>query len=285
LPPVIDPRAHVQSVSLRVRSAAGVARLYEDAIGLRRLPDGAARGDVVLGDRDGRPLVVLYESRGAPPAPRRGAGLFHTAIRFGSRSALAGALRSVLQAGFRLTGASDHGVSEALYLDDPEENGVELYWDRAREDWPVRPDGGVEMYTRRLDVRGLLEVADDAPVDSGVDVGHAHLKVTDIDRAVAFWRDALGLDLKLTYGREAAFLAAGDYHHHIGLNVWQSGGGPALPEDALGLERVTLALPDEEALRAAIERARPAAGGSMHVEGVRAVLRDPDGILVELRVV
>jgi catechol 2,3-dioxygenase len=141
---------------------------------------------------------------------------------------------------------------------------VELYWDRARDEWPVRPDGGIDMYTRPLDVRDLLATAAGYAADPDVDIGHAHLKVTDIDRAIAFWRDEVGMDLKVTYGREAAFLAAGDYHHHIGANTWYSGGGAAKPEDALGLERVTLAVP----------------GGDGSGAGL---LSDPDGILVELR--
>jgi catechol-2,3-dioxygenase len=145
VPAVIDPRTHVQFVALRVRSAAGVARLYEDAIGLHRLPDGAELGDVVLGDSDGRPLVVLHESRGAPPPPRRAAGLFHTAIRFGSRAELAAALRRVLQAGFRLTGASDHGVSKSLYGRDPDGNEFEVMWQVPREAWGEFADQATVM--------------------------------------------------------------------------------------------------------------------------------------------
>ena len=274
----IDARTHVGSVSLRVADADGVARLYRDALGLERVADG---GDVALGAGE-RPLVVLKPSPGAPGPPPRAAGLFHTALLFSSRSALADALRRVVEAGFGLTGASDHGVSQALYLDDPEGNGVELYWDRPREEWPRRPDGGIDMYTRRLDVRELLSAAAGANRDEQVVVGHAHLKVTALPRSVAFWRDALGLDLKVMYGDQAAFLAAGDYHHHVGANVWHSGGGPPLPEDALGLERVTLALPDDAALVAAAEQLREHTDVQETDGGV--LVRDPDGIPVELQV-
>jgi catechol 2,3-dioxygenase len=224
--------------------------------------------------------VVLKESPGAPAPPPRAAGLFHTAVLFSTRAALADALRRVAESGFRLTGASDHGVSEALYLDDPEGNGVELYWDRPREMWPRTPDGGIDMYTAPLDVRALLAEAQGAPEDPEAIVGHAHLKVTDLPRSVAFWRDALGLDLKVMYGDQAAFLAAGDYHHHIGANTWHSGGGPVEPEDALGLERVTLALPDQAALLAAVEQLREY--GEVQETDGGALVRDPDGILVEL---
>jgi catechol 2,3-dioxygenase len=274
----IDPGTHVGSVTLRVADPDNVARLYEGAVGLQRLGDG---GDLTLSADGEHPLLVLKESPGASPPPRRAAGLFHTALLFSTRPALADALRRVAEAGFRLTGASDHGVSEALYLDDPEGNGVELYWDRPRSEWPTRPDGGIDMFTAPLDVRALLAEAQGAADDPGAIVGHAHLKVTELPRSVAFWRDALGLDLKVLYGDQAAFLAAGDYHHHIGANVWQSAGGPPAPEDALGLERVTLALPDEAALLATVEQLRE--HGDVQQTDAGALVRDPDGILVELR--
>ena len=280
-PSMIDPRTHIGSVSLRVADPEAVARLYEGAVALKRLPDG--NGRVVLSADGERPLIVLRESPHAPRPPRRAAGLYHTAIRFSTRAALADALRRVAQAGFRLTGASDHGVSEALYMDDPEGNGVELYWDRARDAWPTTDDGGIEMFTHALDLRGLLATAEGRDDDPGADIGHVHLKVTDLPRTVGFWRDALGMDLKVMYGSQAAFLAAGDYHHHIGANVWESGGGPPAPEDALGLERVTLALPDAGALRSTVERLQ-AAGAQVDETGDGgALVRDPDGVLVELR--
>ena len=258
----IDPRTQVRSVVLRVADAARTAAFYE---GVLALPPS---------------LVVLEEAPGAPPPPARAAGLFHTALLFSTRAALADAVRRVADAGIPLTGASDHGVSEALYLDDPEGNGVELYWDRPRARWPRRPDGGIDMFTAPLDVRALLGAAEGGAEDPGVVVGHVHLKVTDLPTSVAFWRDALGMDLKVMYGDQAAFLAAGDYHHHIGANVWRSGGGPPLPESALGLERVTLAVPDEAALVATVEQLREHVE-VQQVEG-RALVRDPDGILVEL---
>lgn len=277
----IDPHTHVGSVSLRVADAESVARLYGDTIGLRRLPSGG-NGTVGLSADGEHPLILLDESPDAPPAPPRAAGLFHTAILFSTRPALADALRRVAEAGFRLTGASDHGVSEALYLNDPEDNGVELYWDRPRDQWPTTPDGGIDMFTAPLDVRALLATAEGSAEDPSAVVGHAHLKVTDLPRSVAFWRDALGMDLKVMYGDQAAFLAAGGYHHHIGANIWQSGGGPPAPADALGLERVTLVLPGADALAATVEQL--ASGGADVAEtDSGALVRDPDGILVELR--
>jgi catechol 2,3-dioxygenase len=275
----LDPRSHVGSVALRVADADRVAGLYERGIGLQRLDYGPDR--IVLGDD--RPLLTLIESPGAPAPAHGAAGLFHTAILFPTRAGLAAALRRVAGAGFRLTGASDHGVSEALYLDDPEGNGVELYWDRPHEAWPMAPDGTVAMFTAALDLRDLLLEEDDG---SGVDdasVGHVHLKVSDIPRAESFWRDTLGMNLRARYGADASFVAAGDYHHHIGLNVWMSRNGPPAPEDATGIERVVLALPDDAEVDATVARLRDAGHEVHDGSGGGALVRDPDGILVELR--
>jgi catechol 2,3-dioxygenase len=123
-------------------------------------------------------------------------------------------------------------------------------------------DGSVAMFTAPLDLRDLLEEPDDETGVAGADIGHVHLKVSDLERAVGFWRDTLGMNLRARYGTEAAFVAAGDYHHHVGLNTWMSRGGPPAPEDALGIERVVLTVPGAEA---------------------GALMRDPDQVLVELR--
>jgi catechol 2,3-dioxygenase len=254
----LDARSKVDSVVLRAADAEAVARLYEQGVGLNRL--NGDDGEIVLGDET--PLVRLIASPAAPAPPTRAAGLFHTAIRFPTRAALAATLRRVAATGFRLTGASDHGVSEALYLDDPEGNGVELYWDRPQEAWPMAADGTVNMFTAPLDLRDLLLEPDDQAGVAGADVGHVHLKVTDLERSVGFWGEELGMNLRARYGSEAAFMAAGDYHHHVGLNVWLSRGGPPVPEDARGIERVVLAVP-----------------GASETSWVR----DPDGVLVELR--
>jgi catechol 2,3-dioxygenase len=277
----LDPRTHVESVALRVADADRVARPYEQAAGLRRL--AAAPGQIVLSADGERPLLYLNEAPNAPAPPFGSTGLFHTAILFPERAELADALRRFAAAGYRLSGAADHGVSEALYWDDPEGNGVELYWDRPREAWPWTEDGGVAMFTAPLDLQDLLAASrDDGTTEPAVDIGHVHLKVGDIPRAEHFWRDALGMNLMARYGDQASFLAAGDYHHHVGVNTWTSRGGPPAPDGALGLERVTLALPDQATLDATVERLR-GSGAEVHEAPGGAHVRDPDGTLVELR--
>ena len=183
----LDPRVHVGAVSLRVADLDRQLAFYSGVLGLRSIMQDAVGATL---SADGfRPLLLLRVVPEAAPPPPGTTGLFHTAIRYPTRATLADALRRVADSGLRLDGASDHGVSEALYLPDAEGNGVELYWDRPVERWPRASDGqGVAMFTAPLDLRDLLAQADPAgdlvgPVDLGTDVGHVHLKVSDVDRS------------------------------------------------------------------------------------------------------
>ena len=246
-----DPRVHVDHVVLRVADVERAVAFYGDVLGLAPVgEEGGNATHAALGAPGAdRPLVVLRRSARAGPAPRRATGLFHTALRWPDRAGLASALVRVLEARHPLAGASDHGVSEALYLDDPDGNGVELYRDRPREQWPApgAPGERVGMFTAALDMDDLLTQADERPA-IGADVGHVHLKVADLPAGERFWEDTMGLERMARYGDQAAFLAAGGYHHHIGLNVWMSrGADPGNPE-LPGLEAVGLAYPDTETL-------------------------------------
>ena len=235
----MDPRAHIGSVELRVADVERSREFYARALGLEPTGD-----DPVSLGASGKPLVVLRQVEPGTPAPPSSPGLFHVAYRHPTRAGLASALRRLAASGTRLTGASDHGVSEALYLDDPDRNGIEVYWDRPMESWPMAPDGSVAMFTAPLDLDSLLAENDAIePNDPGTDIGHVHLRVSDIDRAIAFYRDVLGMGLRAQMGDQAGFLAAGDYHHHVGVNTWQSRGGEAPPPGSAGLDSFTIALP------------------------------------------
>ncbi|HEX8206322.1 MAG TPA: VOC family protein [Solirubrobacteraceae bacterium] len=221
----------VNSVDLRVDDLAAATAFYERVVGL----EGAGSA---LRAPGGAELVRLTDEGVASRAPRRAAGLFHTAFRFPTRADLADALR---RAAPYLTGASDHGVSEALYLDDPAGNGVELYWDRPRDVWPA------DMVTEHLDLQDLAAQATGASrAPEGTDIGHVHLKVSDLPRAEEYWVGSLGFDVMHRYGDQATFVATGGYHHHVGLNTWMSGGRELAPRDAAGLERVVFATDGEE---------------------------------------
>ncbi|GAA1920392.1 VOC family protein [Microbacterium aoyamense] len=246
------------AVTLLVGDLDGMTRYYRDVVTLEVL---AADGDTVTLGRSGRPIVVLRHEPALRHATRGSAGLFHTAILFESQTALAAALYSVARhAPGTFTGSADHLVSQAFYFTDPEGNGIELYWDRARSDWSWT-HGQIEMDTLFLDPNGFLDehltedAANGSTAGDAASVGHVHLSVGDVATARAFYVGALGFDETAGLGDQAVFVSAGGYHHHMAMNVWNSrGAGPRMP--ALGLGRVDLALPDADALGALGERLR-----------------------------
>ena len=270
----LPPETGVARVTLTVSDASEVTEFYESVVGLAVHETDDSRA--VLGDGE-TPLLELREDRSAPERPRSAAGLFHTAFRVPSRAALGDALQR-LDDRWRLSGASDHLVSEALYCRDPEGNGVEIYHDRPKRAWEETPDGAVRMTTEPLDADGVRREATGADVvPGGTDVGHVHLEVTDLDAARAFYADALGMSVRATAGG-ALFLAAGEYHHHVGVNVWN---GRSEPASGRGLDRVTLHLPTEAAVAAARERF-DRAGYAVESTGDGVRVADPDGIDIRL---
>ncbi|MFB6361058.1 MAG: VOC family protein [Halobacteriales archaeon] len=275
----LPPETRVGRVGLRVGSIERVRPFYEDVLGLAGDRDGDR---LALGPTPSEPLVVLDEAPDAPERPGEAAGLFHVALRTPDRAALGDAVERLQAAGASLSGASDHLVSEALYLRDPEGNGVELYRDRPQAKWPDAEDGLVGMETLPLDLDDLAAAGTgehSGQLPAGTNVGHVHLEVTDLGRAEAFYRDALGLRLRDRYGASAAFLAAGDYHHHVGINAWNSRSAPA--GDHRGLAWWELVLPTAEARTGAVDRL-DAAGHSVADRSRATVVEDPDGIPLHL---
>jgi catechol 2,3-dioxygenase len=232
----------VERVALRVSDVGRSADFYARIAGLSAREADADHA--LLGAPDGGPVrLELRRAERPGPAPRRAAGLFHTALRYPSRPQLAAALRRIAAEHQPLSGASDHLVSEALYLDDPDGLGIELYRDRPREQWPPPGDGErVRMDTLPLDLDDLLASGDGELPDAAarVDVGHVHLKVADVESAVAFWTGEAGLELMTRFGDDAAFLAADGYHHHIGVNTWLSRGAPLEPPAGPGIDEIIL---------------------------------------------
>jgi catechol 2,3-dioxygenase len=268
------------AIRLRVADVERLTRFYREAIGLRVLEEGPLTR---LG-ADGSALVELEAAPDAPPRPAHTTGLFHLALLVPTRADLAAALRRVVAAGWRLSGASDHLVSEALYLSDPEGNGIELYRDRPRGEWPVA-DGVLQMDTLPLDLGDLLSESDEAAGDPGMPpgttLGHVHLQVADLVAAERFWVDALGFEVVVRGYPGALFVAAGGYHHHVGLNTWAGEGAPPPPRDALGLDRFELVLPGTDAVTEAGERLAAAAAVELVDGGVLAA--DPSGNAVLVR--
>jgi len=272
----IDPGTSMGAVRLRVADLERQREFYRDAIGLAELSSDG--GVVRLGSGD-RSIVELVGDPDAPPRPRGTSGLFHLAVLVPGRPDLARALQRVADAGWHLTGASDHLVSEALYLNDPEGNGIELYRDRPREEWPER-DGVLQMATLPLDLDGVLgefrrEDAE-APMPPGTGIGHVHLNVGDLEAAEAFYSGALGFDVMVRGYPGALFVSAGGYHHHLGLNTWAGEGAPPPPPGSLGLHEFEILLPSAEALAAEEDRLREG-GFEPERDGDRVHATDPSG--------
>ena len=253
---------------------------YERALGLqlrRRENDTAALG------AGGEDLVVLVEEPGTRPGGRH-AGLYHYALLFPTREELAHAVVRLTDTRTRIEGASDHGVSEAIYLRDPDDNGIELYADRPREVWPAPRASGerVEMYTIALDMKPLLQtVAGEAPqrqAGRGLQVGHVHLHVADIDRGLAFYRDILGFQVMVNLG-SAAFVSAGGYHHHLGFNVWLGKDIGPRPDGTAGLRHWIILLQRPEEVERVRERVRAAGLPTAERDG-GFLVRDPWGTAV-----
>jgi catechol 2,3-dioxygenase len=262
---------------------------YRDALGLQVQRREAASAVMGVG---AEPLVALVENpRASGPAGRHYAGLYHFALLYPSREELARAALRLTAAHIAIEGASDHGVSEALYLSDPDGNGIELYADRPRAQWPAPADSSqrVGMYLHALDLRGLLDLVpgEVAPrhAGAGLRVGHVHLHVGNLERGLQFYRDLVGFEL-MALLPNAAFVSAGGYHHHLGFNTWRGEGVSPAPAEAVGLHHWTVLLESEDeltAIRECLQRAGSEIGAgseiARHPSGFTA--RDPWNIAVE----
>jgi catechol 2,3-dioxygenase len=243
--PPIAPETRMGSVHLTVSDLARSLDYYQRVVGLQ--VHGRENGHARLGT-GGEDLLVLYEQPGAEPAPRN-TGLFHFALLLPSRPDLARWLAHAASDQVPLEGLSDHLVSEAIYLRDPDWHGIEIYRDRPRAEWE-RDGEYVKMATLPLDVQDLLGALDGGErafeqLPRGTTMGHVHLQVADIASSERFYTEQLGLDLQARYGNAATFLSAGGYHHHLGANVWNSRGASPPPEGAAALRHFTVVLPDE----------------------------------------
>ena len=266
----LPPTTRMGAVHLTVADLDRSIAYYETQIGLQvhAREDGRAR----LGT-GGEDLLVLTEEPGAKPADGH-SGLFHFALLVPERIDLARWLAHAARDRVALTGLSDHFVSEALYLRDPDHHGIEIYADRPRELWEGQV--GLRLTTEPLDTNDLLATLEDPGSESfdglaaGTVMGHVHLCVADVGRTVDYYRDVVGFGLMAQLGDQAAFLSAGGYHHHLGGNTWQSAGRPYAPEGYARLTQMTIVLPDEASLDALAARV-----------GGREV-RDPSGIPIAL---
>jgi catechol 2,3-dioxygenase len=235
----------VGTVDLQVSDLERSLDYYQRVLGLQVLSQADARADLGAAG-DVVPLVRLHERSGAQPAPRQGRiGLYHFAILLPDRPSLGRFVAHLEELGAR-AGAADHLVSEALYLHDPDGLGIEIYADRPRDSWQSA-DGELRMATLPLDVAGVTAAADGerwGGAPAGTTMGHVHLHVGDLERASEFYHAALGLDTMVWSYADALFMAAGGYHHHLGLNTWAGPDAVPAREDEARLLSWQLILPD-----------------------------------------
>jgi catechol 2,3-dioxygenase len=267
--PVLPASLRVGAVELTVTDLDRSVHFYETSIGLRLHSRAGNRAALGAGSED---LLVLVEDPQARPAGRH-SGLYHFALLHPSRHELARAAARLAVTRTRISGASDHGISEAIYLPDPDDNGIELAADRGREHWGDLRDPTFAGGPEPLDLAGLMGLVDGEEPQPHVSpetvVGHVHLHVGDIDRGLAFYRDVIGFEV-MTLLDSAAFVAAGGYHHHLGFNIWRGRGAPPVPAGVVGLRHWTIVIP---AADAAALRERVVATGAPYED-------TPDGLLV-----
>jgi catechol 2,3-dioxygenase len=302
--PIANPRSgsksqlpsdtHIGRVRLRVGDLERSLRFYRDLLGFRVAREDRSRVALAPqadnrqddGDTDGaRELILLEERPGIRRRPSRPAttGLYHVALLVPSRAELGRALLGLNQAQYPLRGMSDHAVSESLYLDDPDGNGLEIYADRPRAQWPVR-NGVVQMTVDPMDVEGVISAAQPASLPwrglpAGTVVGHVHFTVSDLERAVRFYRNVIGFDMMMRIPSLAA-VSAGGYHHHLNLNTWAGEGAPPDSDQVAGLAGWELRVPDARARRDLIDRL--AGAGALTGSPGGAAARDPDAIPIDI---
>jgi catechol 2,3-dioxygenase len=233
--------ARIGQISLTVRDLDRSVAFYRDVLGFEETAAGAV---VTLAPPGGRTLIELHENTNAVPKPRRSSGLFHFAILVPSRAALGRSLRRLAEKQWPISGAADHLVSEALYLNDADGLGIEIYRDQPRDKWRVTPGGELAMATDPLDLQSVYEEPGaEAPwngLEAATVMGHVHLHVPHLDSAEAFYCGRIGFEPMVRGYPGALFVAAGGYHHHVGLNTWVGVGAPPPPENAVGMRRFTI---------------------------------------------
>ena len=244
----IPDNTKIQSVDIKVKDLTRSLTFYSEQMGFKIISQTnetamlSATGDLPY-------LLKLNEIPNAVYKPDGTTGLFHIAIRLPSRKELARVFLRLFEKKVKFQGFSDHLVSEAVYLEDPDENGIELYCDRPKAEWQYKM-GQVEMSTLPLNLNVLTNELDDRNVWNGIhpdtDIGHIHLSVSDLNKAQEIYSMMLGFNISNSTYPGALFFSAGGYHHHIGANVWSSRNGKPAPENSTGLNEFSIHAPDEK---------------------------------------
>ncbi|MCD9020814.1 VOC family protein [Cohnella silvisoli] len=271
-------------LKLKISNLERSIQFYREVVGFQVLSQDATTARLTV---DGhKTYLILEEVPNAAVVPRRSAtGLYHFAILVPTREQLGLSLRTLIKSGIHI-GQGDHMVSEALYISDPDNNGIEIYCDRPRSEWKKDAEGNYIMGSDPVDIEGLLKLAGDKPwsgLAAETILGHIHLHVSELSKSKAFYCDILGFDLVADASKMmgALFISAGGYHHHIGMNIWAGVGAPQPPANGTGLAYYTIVLPSPVELNVTLEKLRnadiPVAEQGDHWE-----LKDPSGIEIRL---
>ncbi|MDQ0493232.1 VOC family protein [Paenibacillus brasilensis] len=272
----------IGQVSLKVSNLERSIQFYTEVVGFQLLRETANTAELTVGGK--HTLLTLKYIENAVILPRQStAGLYHFAILLPNRVALGLSLRNLLAHEIEI-GQGDHDVSEALYIHDPDNNGIEIYADRPREQWKKDTNGFYIMGTDPVDAEDLVAISQNLPwqgLPQGTVIGHVHFHVSNLLKAQQFYCDVLGFDITSRYGSSAMFISAGGYHHHMGLNIWAGEGAPPAPENAAGLDFFELIVPDQRELDAVVARLTAAGYGVQELNGAKYVA-DPFRIQIKL---
>lgn len=277
------PNIFVSNVHLKVANLEQSLAFYKNVIGFQVLSKTANTVELTADGKSS--LLTIEEIENAAPKSPRTTGLYHYALLLPTRKDLGKVIQHFIDTRYPVQGASDHLVSEALYLADPDGNGIEIYSDRPKEVWQWQGEE-VLMDTRPMDVEGVLEEANGEkwtglPADTVM--GHIHLHVADTKETVHFYCEGLGFEVVCRYGGQAVFISTGKYHHHIGLNTWAGVGAPPATENSVGLRTFTLVLPNEESREKTVEQLKSIGATVEEVDGV-ITTEDPSKNRIVLQV-
>lgn len=281
---VLPQELEIGRVQIRVSNLERSLDFYQNVVGLKVLRQHGREAELTA---DGKQVLLVLREIDEARILRRNsaAGLYHFAILVPDRPSLGLVLRNLIASGIHV-GQGDHLVSEALYIEDPDNNGIELYRDRPRDTWKYEAGGHVVMTTDPVDVDGLLAASEGLSwtgLPAGTVIGHVHFHVGDLAEAKRFYVDAVGFEVMANYGAAAMFISAGGYHHHMGLNTWAGQGAPAAPTNAAGIDYFTLLLPDSGAVQEVAERVKQAGYPVEEADGI-VTLKDPWNIGIQLLV-
>lgn len=280
----LSEKTHTGTVALKVANLEAQTDFYSNMIGLHVLSQTVDKS--VLGAKDDKTPLLILRKVDNPGFSVKKTGLYHVAFLLPTRKDLGNALIKYVTQKAPIIGASDHGYSEAIYLTDPEGNGIEVYRDKPREQWDIRADGEIPGITVEMDAQGVAEAADNnwQGFPTETKVGHVHLKVADLNKTQDFYTDVLGLSLKTDFGHQAKFFATGGYHHHIGSNIWTGRNIPAMEENDLGLEYYTFFIENNKELDRIEDHLKEIAYEYQKDSENNLWIMDPNGIKIQIQI-